>query len=327
MDNCRELLFQDIQKILVSNNCSSSEIENALLICLDRYEVIERTTEVVISNQSTNYILQSYAATLVVEGKAKGTINNYIRGVKAFLNSCNKEVTDIEPLDARIYLAKRQKTIHKSTANTNRVILNSFFEWCVREGIIQNNPLSNIKPIKPEVKNRFAFTDTEIDSLRSNCNTLRERAELELLLSSGLRCSELCNLNIEDLDFQGLKVIVKNGKGGKDRTTYMSEVAAYHIKQYLNTRQDTCNVLFMSRPNNRIKQRTLAEDLFKIGKRANIDNVHPHKCRRTFCTKLYKRGMDLRSIQLLMGHANIDTTTRYISSDVDIIGSEYAKYA
>ena len=194
------------------------------------------------------------------------------------------------------------------------------------EEIIDKNPMQKIKPIKYEKIVKKPFNDVEIDNLRSSCETLRERAEFELLMSSGVRVSELGGLNISDVNFDTLEVLVKNGKGGKSRVTYMNDITKYHLIKYLTSRSDNNQCLFITRNLTRLSKSAAEGDLRRIGNRANVDNVHPHRCRRTFATNLAKSGMDLATIQMLMGHSDINVTKSYVALDKSYIKNQYNKY-
>lgn len=166
----------------------------------------------------------------------------------------------------------------------------------------------------------------EIDRLRANCSTLRERAEFEVLISSGVRVSELCELTVSDVDFSTLEIQVRHGKGNKSRNTFMTDVAKVHLLNYMKESGITDGYIFMSRLGIPCGKSTIENDLKKLGERAKVDNVHPHRCRRTFATNLAKRGMDINSIQILMGHTDINTTRGYIALNDDYIRNQYNRF-
>lgn len=174
---------------------------------------------------------------------------------------------------------------------------------------------------------RLPFNDVEIDKLRSVCKTPKRRAVIEVLLSSGVRCEELTNLDIGDVDMRNRTLLVRNGKGGKDRIVYISEVAAEHLERYLSTRKDSSVELFRTQQGERYSCSGIQDMMRRLGKAAGISNVHPHRFRRTFATNLYKRGMDVHEIQRLMGHSNIQTTLGYICTDDAQLRAAYERYA
>lgn len=323
----RERFIKEITNDLAAQDLYSPDIEAIILRHMAEYEIVERCTDIVPHEGTNDYILQHYVASLITEGKAKGTITGYKDILDEFFRDCGKNVEDVRSIDAKIFLAKQQNRNRKSTLERKRVAIHSFFEWCVREDLLPKNPIKAVRPVKQDKEIRFPLSDPEIDALRGACNTLRERAEIEVLLSSGLRCAELCNLDLSDIDWQTMQIHVRCGKGGKDRITYINDVAAHHLRKYLMSRTDSLPYVFVSRGGQRIATRTISNDLSLIADRANVAHVHPHRFRRTFATNLHKRGMDLRTVQLLLGHSNLNTTMTYIYSDQKSISAEYSKYA
>ena len=136
----------------------------------------------------------------------------------------------------------------------------------------------------------------------------------------------MCNLKIDDVDLERLTLRVRRGKGGKDRCIYISDVAAEHIKRYLSTRKVDSDVLFVAR-GDKYTTNGILRMVMRIGKRAGVEKVHPHRFRRTFATECRRRGMDIHTISKLMGHSNIDTTERYIYTADDQLQAEYRKYS
>lgn len=149
----------------------------------------------------------------------------------------------------------------------------------------------------------------------------------EVLVSSGVRCAELCSLRISDVDLHTKTVLVKCGKGGKGRKTFISDLAAAHLAKYLSERKDDRPELFLSNYKKGYTTKGVEHQLNGIAKRAGVENVHPHRFRRTFATNLYRRGMDVHEIQRLMGHTNVNTTLEYIYADENHLATAYQKYA
>ena len=193
--------------------------------------------------------------------------------------------------------------------------------------VIEKNPMLRIKPIKYDDEIKEAFSDVEIDKLRTACISDKERALIEFLLSTGVRVTELCEMNVTDIDMRNLTVHVRHGKGGKERFTYTTAVAAEWLNRYLLNRQElTSNYLFCNANHERIRSGGIRFILNRIAKRAGVSNVHPHRFRRTFATGLANRGMDTREIQKLLGHSNINTTLEYICTDTEGVKASYRKY-
>lgn len=162
----------------------------------------------------------------------------------------------------------------------------------------------------------FFSIDEELEKLRRSCTQERDIALVEFLYSTGVRASELITLNRNDVDFVG-KTVVVFGKGGKEREVYLTATAALHLKQYLNTRIDENESLFVStrKPYNRLTVAGLERIIKNLGKLAGVDNCHPHRFRRTMATNVLKKGAQLEEVKELLGHTKLDTTMIYCTVD------------
>ena len=134
-------------------------------------------------------------------------------------------------------------------------------------------------------------------------------------------------LNIADLNLEAKECIVI-GKGNKQRKVYFDAKTKIEIQQYLKTRKDNEAALFVSMlyPYKRLQISGVEILLRKIGKKINIDKVHPHKFRRTFATKAIDKGMPIEQVQKMLGHAKIDTTLEYAMVDENNVKNSHKKY-
>lgn len=143
--------------------------------------------------------------------------------------------------------------------------------------------------------------------------SLRDQAILALGLYAGLRVSEIRNLDRRDVDLDAMVVRVRRGKGGKDREVPLHRVAAGLVGLYLASRRDRDPALFLSRRGQRISTRQIQDIVRGLAEAAMIPKrITPHKLRHTFATSLLEAGVDLRTVQELMGHASISTTEIYL---------------
>lgn len=326
--NYKELFLQNVRNALLSVIEDVETIEKVsqiVILELNKYDLSKVCTDLVKVDTSSENILKLYRGTLLTEGRSEETVYGYLRVITRFMDDLNKPLTEMGVFDIRVWLAKMQSEVSLRTCENYRSYLSAFYTWMANEEFVAKNPMLKVKPIKFVDKIKQPFTDVEVDALRSSCKTLRERAELELLISSGARVSELANLNKDDIDLQSLEVCIRNGKGKKSRTTYINEVCTAHLKNYLNSRTDDNESLFVSKLKERISDATVRDDLKRIGKRAGVGNTHPHRCRRTFATNMVKRGMDIQTIQTLLGHTNLDTTMMYVSLNKEFIQNEYRR--
>lgn len=304
-----------------------ARISNIVTRSLSGYEITERCTDLVPQDDANDRLIKRYAACLLVDGKSRRTIYTYCRTVRKLSDMIRKPYTEMGAYDIRFFLAtEKERGLSNSSLETTRAQLSAFFQWLADDEVIPKNPIAKIKPIKVPKEIRTAFSDVEMDALRSACKTVRERALVEFLVSTGLRVSELTGMKIEDVNFDTLSVHVVNGKGDKERMTYATQVAAKHLISYLRGRKKESEMLFCNRDGGRISTTLIQRVLKQLGKRAGVDGVHPHRFRRTFATNLSKRGMEIQEIQKLLGHSNVNTTMIYVNTDDSMIRASYNRY-
>lgn len=196
----------------------------------------------------------------------------------------------------------------------------------LEEELINKNPCRTIKPIKYADKIRLPFSSVDIDALRSVCKTEKERAIVELLLATGVRVSELCAICLSDIDFDRLTIKVREGKGSKQRTVYFNELSKKHLVAYLESRNANGGYVFYNKKKNPLNPGGVRHILNMLGNRAGVENVHPHRFRRTFATNLSNRGMEIQEIAKILGHANINTTLEYVYTSDERAHVAYRKY-
>lgn len=329
MSDCREKLLRDIEVILAESldpgTCGL--ISEAVMKCFADYEITERCTDLIPVDSPNEKILKRYCACLRLDGKSENTIYQYLRTCTRLGDCIRKPFTEMGTYDVRYFLAcEKDRGISGRTVENTRSHLSAFFQWLTNEEIITKNPLAKIKPIKYSDVAKHPFSDTDIDALRGACRNDRERAIIELLLSSGIRVSELTDLNKEDIDFRELSVHVRHGKGDKERLTYTTTVAAKYIESYLAGRKDGAPFLIVNRSNEPLSTSGVRHILKRISKRAGVHNVHPHRFRRTFATGLAARGMDVQDIQVLLGHESIETTIYYVCTSDRKVLTSYRRF-
>lgn len=153
------------------------------------------------------------------------------------------------------------------------------------------------------------ITKEQVATLIECSARIKNKAVISLLYSSGLRISELCSLDQDDLKEDSFTII---GKGGKARLCFVDDRTQGLIKAYLDTRTDHNPALFLTDAGHRLTAGTVQETFKSIRKVSGIPNVHPHTLRHTFCTELLKTNTNLRFVQLMMGHASLQTTQIYL---------------
>ena len=286
-----------------------------LRISLQKYEDLkERCTDVMDIEKSYIQYLQLFLVRKKTEGKSNRTLEQYQLHLSKLLQDLNKPLDKITEDDLFIYLARYQKTRNVSNTylDNMRLVFSSFFTWCNNKGYISKNPTIGLEPIKKEKKIKKPFTDEELEKLRRTCIQERDLALIEFLYSTGVRASELITLNKDDIDFTSKNVIVY-GKGNKEREVYLTATACLHLKEYLKTRDDDNEALFVTtrKPYNRLTVAGLEHILKNLGKIAGVEKCHPHRFRRTMATNVLRKGAPLEEVKELLGHTKLDTTMIY----------------
>ncbi|MCI8484715.1 MAG: tyrosine-type recombinase/integrase [Lachnospiraceae bacterium] len=305
-------------------------IQDILIIELNHYEVTERCTEVALLDNSAEKMLKKFLATKRVEGIAESTLQRYANENLKLIRFLGKPVFEITPYDIRFYLSYRRERSEVKLSNRTldgiRRCYSSFFGWLSTEGLIQHNPCASIKQIKYRKKVKRPYTAAEMEKLRMACENTRDLALLDFLYCTGCRVSEVAKLNVEDIDFERMECTVL-GKGNKERTVYLSEVAGMHLKNYLSERKDQKEALFAGKGTERLGKNGIEALLKRLGAKADVSDVHPHRYRRTLATNLLDRGMNIQDVAAILGHADLKTTQIYCYISQKNVKTAYNKYA
>lgn len=278
---------------------------------------------------SAEEYLRLFETAKKVEGCSEKSLRYYKYVLGMFAEKVRKDIGLISTDDIRLYLENylEKSKAGKTSLDNIRRILSSFFSWLEDEDYIRKNPVKRIHKIKSIKTIKQAYTDENIETLKDSCTYLRNRVIIELLASTGMRVGELVTLTRSSVDFDNKECIVL-GKGGKQRKVYFDSKTKLHLKTYLSTRTDDCNSLFVSllAPFNPLNISGVEIMLRKLGKKANIENVHPHRFRRTLATKAIGKGMPVEQVQVLLGHTKIDTTMQYAIVDQLNVKNSYRRY-
>lgn len=312
------------------------KLKNALFISFQGKTIVEEKCEIIPAEADEDVrLLQLFRASKAVAGRTEGTLKQYIRELRYCRNTIGKSFKEITTMDLRWYLGMMQEhRKNKTTTIQNKIhYLNSFYSFLLNEGIITSNPVSRVEMPKLEQTIKKAFSTEEMESIRKNCENVRDRALVEFLYSTGLRVSELTSLNVKDIDMSKQEFVVV-GKGNKERTVYFSSVAKFYLKDYLKSREElqgdlSEKPLFVCHksPHSRISKAGVEYLCRKIGKASGVKNVHPHRFRRTFATNMAARGMKMEELMKLMGHSKMDTTLIYCNVWQENIRNAYYKCA
>ena len=294
---------------------------------MELYDMTERPREE--TDERENDMLGAYLDAMRIKGLSKKTLWRYEYIMKRVLKDLKVGCRQVTVYHLRDWLTKEQKRgIAPSTLEGFRQIFSAFFGWLYREGLIVRSPTTNLAPIKVPKKKKKIFSQVELDRLHRAANgSLRDAAIISFLESSACRVSELCELNKDCVDLERGEVIV-HGKGDKERMVMLSDVAVYQLRLYLKERKDWNEALFLSeKKEQRLEPGGIRVMLNRVAAKAGVENVHPHKFRRTWATNAARHGMPIHEISALLGHEKIDTTMRYVILNDNDLRNSYRKYA
>ena len=305
-----------------------SAVDMALTALFQKYDVSEACTDLAVCDDSNEKIINTYIASMRLEGRSEKTLKQYYDALTKLLDEIPKSIKDIRTNDIRYHLAHYQTThkVSNATVNNKRKFLSAFFVWATREEIVDKNPMLKINSIKEKYVTKKPFSDIELAKIRDALEDNREKALVEFLLSTGCRVSEVAGLKVGNIDFRTGECVVL-GKGNKERTVYLNNKSMYYLERYLGGFVDAERPLFMNARGRGMTKQNIEELMRIIGKRAGVSKVHPHRFRRTMATNAMKRGMPVQYIQVILGHSKLDTTMIYCIYDKEVVKAEYLKVA
>ena len=277
-------------------------------------------------NVEDDDFLKRFLTAKEVEGRSKKTLAHYRYIITKMLTELELTTAKITVYDLRDYLVRRKEDgIGDKTLEGERSVFSSYFGWLQKEGLLSINPCANLGAIKCQKKIKLPFSEIDLAKLRDACTCNRDKALIAFLHCTGCRISEVTVLDRDSIDFDHLEVTVLS-KGNKERTVYLDEVGAMLLRQYLAERTDTSPALFAGKGSERLTPGGVRYILSKIGRKAGVDNVHPHRFRRTLATSLINRGMSIQEVAAILGHENINTTMTYVYIDKVNVKNAYKKY-
>lgn len=350
-DTSKQDLINSLAIRLLSNdgcNMEVNELINELSIGLFDWSCSKiSTTEIATTDGSTTtYLVQNYELGKKSCNHKDDSILRVKEAVRDLCDFTSKELNMITPDEIRAMLYMRQQNGDWSaaTADKKRLYLSSIYNYLYRHHYIDYNPMDEVEPIKAPVVVKPPFSEYELEKLRCSCESIknprkknRDYAILMFALDTGMRVSEIANCNISDVDFMHNKVLVRMGKGNRDRYTYFTDHTKVRLEKYFADRIDIgteglgmtypidCPLFVSLRGGTRLKKEGI-EALFRnMGIRENIEKVHPHKCRRTRAIHGIMAGSSATSVARMLGHSNLNSVNRYIHETDEQIATEARK--
>lgn len=315
--NCNdEVIVKLIGKLTIELPSLQVDLQEQLKVkkvieeVLYNYEVTSRETALTTSDLEgkINYFL----ATKKLEGLSPRTLRNYEYTLRKLQNVFHKSVSTITTADIKMLMYSEAEKKSPSSMNTFMTPIRLFFQWLQNEEFIIKNPCASIKPMKEPKRMRKPLTEEQVEQLRDSMLTRRERAILEFFLSTGCRLSEVLNVKVRDIDFVN-KTLLVIGKGNKERRVYFTERCKRSLNNYLKSREDESEYLFITdrKPYRKISPRGMQVIINKMQMKAGLDiHIHPHIFRHTFATQALRSGMKPEVIQQILGHEDVGITLK-----------------
>jgi integrase/recombinase XerD len=256
-------------------------------------------------------ILKKFENELNIVGYSQKTIETYLIYLNKFSEFINKDLKEVNSDDIITYLSHLKTTRNSGSATLNLVLsaIKHFYNEFLKQNI-----LIDIKLPKKAKKIPIVLTDKEIKELVENTSNYRNKLIIEFMFSTGVRVSECVNMKINNLNFDEFTGNVIGGKGNKDRIIILSKKWVENYKKYLEERNKKINseFLFCSDSGKSLSVDTIQKFLKVSATKAGITKkISPHKLRHSFATSLLENDVNIRYIQQLLGHANLNTTQIY----------------
>lgn len=327
----------------MENNCKS-EIINNVLVAMAYYigqdvlqmleqKLIEELVNVTVERMTTlpaevrssideknSYIIELFR--YKKKKLASGTKEGYIRAIKRLIVLTGKALPEIREMDIYYYLnwyeAKNMslngRKNQASTINNERRFLSAFFTWMRKERLVTENPVEGTEPLKMIRKPIDYFSDEEMVSLKDGCRDVRDRAIIEVFRSTGARVGEIITITRDMVDWSTGDILIIGEKSERYRTLYLDPDARHYLRKYLASREDNNPLLFVGKraPHQGLSRGAVRLIMKGIAENAGVTGrVYPHKLRKTLGMELKNKGVDIGTIQEIMGHADTRVTSLY----------------
>lgn len=279
--------------------------------------------------------IEQFLRYLEVENNAsEHTLRAYRKDLESFSEYMGNKPRDIEMIDVRGFVAQQiKKGLNKTTAGRRLASVRSFLNFLCREGFIKSNPANLVMTPKTEKRlPNFLSVDDVFTLIEKPDGTgvlpARDRAILELLYSSGLRVSEIAELNVDDINTKEGLVKVR-GKGKKERlipvgSKAIDAIKSYKIEKMLLKKKESA--MFLNKRGGRLSDRGVRRIVVKYARLIGVNGqIGPHTLRHSFASHLLQTGADLRVIQELLGHSSLSTTQKYTHIDITHLMDVYDK--
>jgi len=267
--------------------------------------------------------LKLFLLTCQVNNLSPRSISDYSQKIGAFLDFLEHQgfnrLEEINSTQIRLFLLDRQQRCKPASVKDYYGCIARFFNWLVEEEIIEESPMARMRPPRVPKQLIKPFKPQDITDLLSLCDNtflgLRNRAIILTFLDTGLRLSELANIQLEDMDFDR-EIIKVMGKGAKERVVRMGKETQKAVLKYLLQRDDSLPCLWVTEERRPLHREGVQTMIIRLGRRAKITGVRvsPHTFRHTFGTWSIKHGANIFEVQSLLGHSTLAMTRKYAAT-------------
>ena len=284
--------------------------------------------------EEINKEIEGYITYLTIERQlSSNTVDGYKRDLIDFYTFLNKKYKEITKNDIISYLGYMNKKLNPKSINRHIVSVKNFFKYLERNDYIKENVTSDITGVKMKKSIPKVLSEEDINKLL-DINThdsisYRNKTMLELMYSSGLRVSELLTLTISNIDLN-MNTVRIFGKGSKERIMPIDDIASKYLFEYINLyrntllKNKTSDILFLNSRGEKLSRQGFFKILKGIALEKGINkDISPHTIRHSFATHMLNHGADLRSIQTMLGHENIETTQIYTHVSNNYVKENY----
>ena len=292
---------------------------------------VQKNQEIFLGEDFIEIQISAFLNERKAQNLAKGTIRYYQNNLKFFLEYLNEiEIQYISQINSNIIrdflLVLADRGHNEGGVHGYFRAIKAFLRWYWDEVEPDyKNPIDKVKAPKVSIEPIEGISREDFNSLLEVCpkNKFygeRDRTIFMVLLETGVRANELCDINIEDVNLVDSSILIRQGKGRKPRFVFIGKSTRKQLRRWLRFRKANEGALFINKSGDRISYTTLREIFRRLSLRANIPTPSPHDFRRAFCLECLRKGIDLLTISRLMGHTSLQLLSRYAKqTSVDLM--------